>query len=356
MHPASKRFIHLSVGATLFFSSMVTAIANDAVILLNQMHDALHKLEYQGKLVYVKDGEVSNLSVRHIMENGAEKEIISPLDENGDEYVKESPAFSLTSIPKITPKMQEVYSFDIGGMGKVAGRPCRIVIARPKDRKRYLQKYCIDLDRSVLLKYSLINQHHQPVERFMFTDFEVISTPEVAQEPVDDLDDADILQGVSAEANEATPVAMNKMVSSLAPQTSAAGVAALPNDTEKLADALDSAQLMSARADSTISAPDNYSEWFFDPLPAGFNIINSGKFSDYGGNDEQVVISDGLSSVSVFISVSEGEGKHYRPIRSGALNILTRNRHGHYITLVGEVPKSTLEDIYKGLKRATIKK
>ncbi len=331
--------------------------ANDAVILLNQMNDALHTLEYQGKLVYLKDGEAYNLSIKHVIENGAEKEIVTLLDENSDDYVRESSAFSLSALPKITPQMQQVYSFDIGGMGKVAGRPCRIVLARPKDRKRYLQKYCIDLDRSVVLKYSLINQHHQPVERFMFTDFEVISTPD------EDLEESQLQHSVTALAGTPHELA-NRIQTGSALQESASGADILPLTDMDAVVSNGAGNANRASADTGfVRQPQKaevggvsvqHTEWFFDPLPAGFRIVSSDKVKSSSGEDDQIVISDGLSSVSVFFSTNNQPAKAYKPIRSGALNILTRNYQGYTVTLVGEVPESTLQDIYEGIKRKRV--
>ncbi len=363
-HPFRK-FLNIAFVAITSFS-FTSAHANDAVILLNQMNEALRTLEYQGKLVYLKGGEFYNLAIRHTLEDGVAKEVITSLDDNGDEYIRESNAFSLSGLPKITPKMQEIYSFDLGGMSKVAGRPCRIVLARPKDRKRYLQKYCIDLDRSVLLKYSLINQHHEPVERFMFTDFDVISTKHIVETPVDAesnvvISDSMGISGAGGSADQSVQpktAQMQKMTNSLISSESTSILdESEDNDITKLS-ANDSANgnETSVVSSPDSSSPDNYSEWFFDTLPTGFNIVSADKVRNPEGEDEQIIISDGLSSVSVFISSDNTETKQYQPIQSGALNILSKVYQGHAITLVGEVPESTLHDIFKRIKKATIDK
>ena len=338
--------------------SFTPAFANEAVVLLNKMNHALRTLEYEGKLVYLKDGEASNLSIRHTIENGAEKEVIFPLDETADAYIKESNAFSLSGLPKITEKMQQVYSFDLGEMAKVAGRPCRIVLARPKDRKRYLQKYCIDLDRSILLKYSLINQHHQPVERFMFTDFDLISSrkqvKKVQKERVKGKQAPGLTthQPIEVSDTDFAPAPgsakMKALTHSLAP-------VAVNNDEMLAAEAKHQVDLVEEKEmlSPGDSSPDQYSEWFFETLPAGFNIVSADQVRNAASEDEQIVISDGLSSVSVFISTDQGVTHQIKPIQSGALNILSKAYQGHTITLVGEVPESTLEDIFKGIKKTT---
>ena len=346
MHKSLLSFVLISLTTSSVY-------ANDAVILLNQMNDALHTLEYQGKLIYLKNGEVSNLSIRHTMENGAEKEVIASLDESGDEYIRESNAFSLSGLPKITPQMQDVYSFDLGGMGKVAGRPCRIVLARPKDRKRYLQKYCIDLDRSVLLKYSLINQHHEPVERFMFTDFQILSTRKIVAETRES-EPSDVLSFSNAKRSSATK--MQEMSNSLMPNPALSAERTEKDGVISQIENNDMESSIALNASKINSSPDQYSDWFFDSLPAGFNIVSADKEKNPESEDEQIIISDGLSSVSVFISSDKNIAKQYKPIQSGALNILTKVYQGHAVTLVGEVPEATLHDIFKGIKKATIDK
>ncbi len=357
MHPTISRYltaIFFAVISALMLPARVWAEVNDAVILLNQMNDALHTLEYQGKLVYLKDGEAYNLSIRHTVNSeGVEKEVVTLLDQNSDDYVRESTAFTLSSLPKITPEMQQVYSFDMGGMGRVAGRPCRIVVARPKDRKRYLQKYCIDLDRSVVLKYSLINQYHKPVERFVFTDFEVISTRDKAVAETMTLTDPDAIEVSSGNTLRA---AGDQVLQKKAPEAAFLGALPLVEGTSLSDNVGDTPGVVDGFSEKPPGGePDQYTEWFFDPLPVGFRIISTDRVRNSAGHDEQIVISDGLSSVSVFISDSNQPVQQYKPIRSGALNIVTRNYQGYAITLVGEVPEDTLNDIYKGLRRATIK-
>ncbi|CAA6818213.1 MAG: Sigma factor RpoE negative regulatory protein RseB precursor [uncultured Thiotrichaceae bacterium] len=307
--------------------------ANDAVVLLNQMHNALHQLEYEGRLVYLKDEEVSTLSISHRLDNGAEKEVIIPLDQNGDKFIRESQSFSLAALPKINADMKAVYSFNLGGMSRVAGRECRIVLARPKDRKRYLQKFCIDKEHGLLLRYSLISQKHKPVERFMFTDIVIIDNNAAADEslmiPVEDV------TAMPAPATSMAQPVMKASRQSLTPELSAAS---LSTDGTSLAMSMENA------VESTPTS------WFFDPLPAGFKLLNYPK-SNIADGEEHIVLSDGLSAVSVFIGKNPDEAQVAHPaIRSGALNILTRQKNGFQVTMVGEVPEETLVEIFTGLR------
>lgn len=317
--------------------------ANDAVVLLNQMHNALHQLEYEGKLVYLKDEEVSTLSISHRLENGAEKEVIIPLDQNGDKFIRESQTFSLATLPKINADMQAVYSFNLGGMSRVAGRECRIVLARPKDRKRYLQKFCIDKEHGLLLRYSLISQKHKPVERFMFTDIVIIDNNAASDESVViPVADAEGVRSVP-QANAMQPM-MKASRQSLTPELPAPSISAAPVNGAQLAMSVVTEVVVENAVESTPTS------WFFDPLPAGFKLLNYPK-SNIADGEEHIVLSDGLSAVSVFIGKNSDEAQVDHPaIRSGALNILTRQKNGFQVTMVGEVPEETLVEIFTGLR------
>lgn len=282
------------------------ASSAEAVDLLNKMNDAQQQLEYSGRLVFIKDGEPSILFIEQKIENGIRKETIVPLDEKAGYAAKETSSLSLNSFSPITPEMQDIYSFDLGEKDQVAGRPCQIITARPKDRKRYLQKYCVDLEKNILLEYSLTNLERQPVERFMFTDFKVSN------------------QHMS---NTRVPVSI-----SLA-------------DNQSMV--------------VTQEGQNHYSKWVFDSLPVGFRRVQLGveeaaQNQSNKQEEEHLIVTDGLSSVSVFIAKDGGRkaDSTHSVMNSGALNILTQFQSDYTVTLVGEVPKGTLQDIYSGLRIA----
>lgn len=334
----NTKFIPFILAASFIVS---TAYAeDDAVSMLNKMDEAVHQLEYSGKLVFIKKGdEPKTLAIEHTLDGAVEKETITPLDASSGKPIESSSRFSLNTISRITPEMKNVYSFDMGSMSKVAGRPCRIIIARPKDRKRYLQKYCIDQEWGVLLQYSLTNQEHETVERFMFTDFTVYQ-PSPAGDRVN-VKKASKLGEVGEIAVSASKMA--------APISLAVTNSHSPSVTPEEEDA--------SLVEKNEKERDNYSEWIFDPLPAGFKMVSTAEAEDLQG-EEHIIVTDGLSSVSIFIMEgrhNQDEGKNQSAMESGALNILTQFKDDYTITLLGEVPKVTLQDIFAGIKRTTIK-
>ena len=300
-----------------------------AVELLNRMNLALHQLNYKGALVLVQGDKVSSLHIDHSVVNGVEAERVVRLNEAGSEVSRELKGFSLSLIPRIGPEMEKVYSFDLGRQNRVANIPCRIITARPKDRERYLQKYCIDTVSGMLLDYMLVGKSHKPVEQFMFTTIE-IKIPETVSKAVSD---------------GTTTAVLDQAVTAVIPMQES--------------NSSDNAQSESMFRQITNAALED--GWIIEALPAGFEISQAPHMkqlidSPNDDNDDAVtkhyIVSDGLSSLSLFVSpFVENASSSAMKINSGALNVVTQQKGGHMITVVGEVPELTLKNIVKNLRK-----
>jgi negative regulator of sigma E activity len=286
------------------FAVMLVSVLSTAPVLaagtgpdlLIKMNNALHRMNYSGTLVHIKGNDVNTLRVEHEVVNGVENETVTSLNDSSDSVSSQSQGFSLAMVPDSIEQMRNVYSLDVGAMKKVAKRDCQIVVARPKDKMRYLQKYCIDKSTGLPLAYSLIDNKHQTVERFTFTDVKI-----------------------------------------------------------SLADNADTST-------STVSPPQTWipdtipsGDWSITELPKGFHfgqhLASQQAEIEKGPNTEHFVLTDGLSSISVFISpITTAKPKSASSLSSGALNVLTSQKNNHRITLVGEVPRATMQDILTNLK------
>lgn len=300
---------------TFLITSPVLVFADESAIdLLNKMNQALHQLNYKGNLVLVQGNNVSSLLIEHSVVNGVQSERVVRLNEGGSEVSKEVAGFSLSKIPRIRPEMEKIYSFDLGRENRVANIPCRIITARPKDKERYLQKYCIDMDSGMLLDYSLVGKTHKPVEQFMFTNIE-IRVPESA----------------GSNADTSTLIPIDKKNNE-------------PGIDELLK------QVSSASLDDG---------WIASSLPAGFEIRQAPHMKEVLPNQQgekttkHYVITDGLISMSLFFTPINVDStpQNSIQIKSGALNMITQDKSGHRITAVGEVPELTLKNIVKNLRK-----
>lgn len=302
-----------------------------AIALLNKMHHALRELNYKGTLAYVKENSLSSLRVEHTVVNGVEVERVVRLNEEGNEISRELEGFSLASIPKVRPEMKAVYSFDMGRLNRVANIPCRIITARPKDRERYLQKYCIDSSTGMLLDYMLVGKSHKPVEQFMFTSIEIkVPNKEVAAEN----QPANSANGSSTEVITQEAPMLNAKKTMI---TSAALHA-------KKSAGLNPQQVMNEDLDDG---------WVMEALPAGFEISHAPPMeNDNEAATKHYIFSDGLSSLSVFVSpITSTTQLGAVKINSGALNVVTQQKNNSIITVVGEVPENTLKNIINNLRK-----
>ncbi|WGZ96329.1 MAG: MucB/RseB C-terminal domain-containing protein [Candidatus Thiothrix putei] len=270
-------------------------MANEAVDLLAKMHTAVHTLSYAGTLVYSQGNELSNYQISHTLENGTEKESVVRLAQGKGAAGENVESFSLAKFQQVQPLMEEVYALDLGGQEFVANRSCQIVVARPRDKMRYLQRYCIEPESGMLLKYSLVDRSHRAVEQLMFTTLDI-----------------------AAPAQETLPAPAQASAASSAP------IVATPA-----------------------------TDWVFASLPAGFQQVQDLKQDGVNGQApiRQIILSDGMTSVSVFIappgtpSILDSIG-----LSAGAMNIYATEVAQHQITLVGEVPAVTLQHISEGLQ------
>jgi len=286
-------------------ASPAVSMANEAADLLAKMRSAVHTLSYQGTLVYARGNELSTYEIHHVLEGGTEKNSVIRLTQNAQgASVPAQESFSLAKFEQVQPQMEQVYALDVGGDEAVAGHICRIVVARPRDRMRYLQRYCIDPNSGMLLKYALVDRSHKTVEQLMFTALTINATSgEVAAAP-----------------------AMQAAPSSAEAQTDVLPVAA-----------------------------QNATDWSFSELPTGFQQTRSLNQAGAAGQApvRQMILSDGMTSVSVFIANPDSPGvSEALSLSAGAMNIFTTEVAGHKVTLVGEVPVATLESISKGLRHA----
>ena len=323
-------FKHLT--ALLLFPFLIISPSvyaeEDAITLLNRMNHALHKLNYKGTLAYLRENSLSSLRIEHSVINGVEVERVVRLNEEGSEISRELEEFSLASIPNVRPEMKAVYSFDLGRINRVANIPCRIITARPKDRNRYLQKFCIDSTTGMLLDYMLVGKSHKPVEQFMFTSIE-IRVPE---------------KSALAESQTAGLVndsSMAVITQPLAPVIKAKRTMITP--------------VVSSASDQPMKAnnADLDDGWVMEALPVGFEVSHAPPMeNDKEGATKHYIVSDGLSSLSVFVSpITSSTQMGSVKINSGALNVVTQEKGNSIITVVGEVPESTLKNIVNNLRK-----
>ena len=295
----------------LSITPIVAMADQKAVTLLNRMNNALHELSYKGTLAYVRGDSLSTLRINHTVVNGVEDESVFRLNEAGSKVSRKLKGFSLASIPKINSRMENIYSFDVGRTNRVAGLPCVIITARPKDRARYLKKYCINSQTGMLLDYVQVGKTHKPVERFMFTSIDIATSKGAPK----------VEKSIASPKAKTTIVVAQKGASS----SQSANQLTLPN--------LDDG-------------------WMINKLPKGYRVRRAPNTHNKKGTGRHYIVSDGLSSLSVFLSPhTKNDPANKVVVNSGALNVLSQRKYNYLVTVVGEVPVATLKKILNNIRR-----
>lgn len=299
------------------------------VALLQRMGKALAELEYEGTLVYLNGHELSTLRIAHRIDGGQARESLLSLSGPVRAVARSRksvtcvlPDARAISLPRHHPgslasfapgpldleQLQRHYLIHPLGRSRVAGRDTRVVGIIPRDELRYGYRFFIDDETGLPLKTDLMDSEATPLEQVMFTEIQFMDVDEVEQRLA--------LRSAEAPAPAATPLGSQ-----------------------------DRAPLDVASAQDKAEAAPDISPWRFSSLPEGYRVVAADPPAAGERADRRwLMISDGLSAVSVYIEPDHGRGL-VGAERVGALHAAGRVIGGQQVTVVGEAPASTVEAI-----------
>lgn len=305
----------------LALSGLAQAGAGPADLLV-KMSEAARTANYQGVIVYRGDEMLETMRVTHRFQNGVERERVQSLTGEPREILKQDsrvicllPKNRKQTMERPTPKglfpglsrervqrISQVYVLDDLGTERVAGRSCRGVAIKPRDNFRYGYEIWADAETLVPLKVNLIGRDKVLLEQMMFTEVEFPSAiPDSAFQT--NLDPAKYREVTRRVAEPAAPPA------ALA--------------------------------------------WRFDGLPAGYQVtMRDVRASPSGkGTVEHLLLSDGLSAISIFSARKAAPSKGFRGVsQMGAVHAYGRMLGTYHITVVGEAPPETVQMIGDAMK------
>jgi len=290
------------------------ASPEDAVQWLGKIYQATQSLSYSGTFVY-QQGEHSESSriVRSAGPHGsveklealdgAPREILRTDDAvkcylPSQRIVKVDRRSHKRAFPALLPArigvLEQHYRIRKGDIYRVAGYECQLIELEPKDNYRYGYRFWADVRTGMLLKAVTLNSEGKALEQFTFTQLAI------------------------------GPVASSEL---RAPQTNAnwrvEDADVTPVDVEAAG-------------------------WSIAPGIPGFaKVVEVKRKLHQTGQVDQVVYSDGLAAISVFIE-PETPGREMRPLglsSMGAINIYTRRVADHLVTVVGEAPAGSVRKI-----------
>jgi sigma-E factor negative regulatory protein RseB len=291
---------------------------NEAETLLKRVAEATSALTYDGIFIYSRDDHIDAMRVVHTRKDGTELERLIALSGPPMEVVRDGARVTCTfpddkavMVERRTPldyvglqlsqpieQIGRYYEFDVTGSERVAGRVTRKVTVSPRFADRYSLKLWIDQETNLLLKSAVIGRNGQVLEQVMFTQL-TVGAPLA--------DDA-----LRAELN---------------------GVGYTWHTD--------------SQASATASAP-RLGEFTIGWLPNGFEMKNqhTQRLSSSEIPVMHMVYSDGLAMVSIFVEALSGDSPPLQGYTAmGAVNAFSRIAKPYQITVVGDVPQTTVRQI-----------
>ena len=283
--------------------------------IVSQIQQAARTLNYVGVFAFQQGERFESSRITHFFDGKNEKERIEVLDGSPREYLRFNdevqglmPDRKLVLLERQrgdrfpglllnqAQTLDKNYSVRLApGHLRIAGRSCRGIEITPRDTHRYGYRLCSDLESNLLLKAQMVGPDGVVIEQVAFTQVTI-----------------------GAEITDAM-----------------------------LAPTWTTTHWRTVRAQH--SKIDLFAQGWRIPAPAGY--IATSQLERIFSNDKrvnQLILSDGLATISIFIEPYHPERSEYEPqgaARSGSVNIFGIKVANFWLTVLGEVPAATLEQL-----------
>lgn len=316
------RLARVAAVAALAMAGVPHALAEDAGSWLARTAQAARQLNYAGTIVYQNGARVETSRLVHVNENGVEFEKLMGLDGPAREVIRSpdevrcyfpdakvvlvEPRTFRNAFPSLSAQQQKVlgefYTFRQAEPGRVAGIDAQAWVFEPRDGLRYGHKFWVDNATGLLLKARIVDERGEVVEQVAFS--EVAINARIDREHV---------------RPSWPPKPPEWVVRTVG-----------PGEVELRA-----------------------TGWSVGRVPPGFTKIVEG-FRALRGRKHpvaQLVYSDGLVAVSVFVE-NVGSAPHPTGLtQQGGTHILVRQQDDHLITVLGEAPAATVRQMAASVTR-----
>ena len=306
----------------LLLPGLGLAASKSAMDWIQTMSEAMRELNYRGNFVYMHDNQLESMSISHMKDGSGEKERLLSLNGEAREVIRDDKnltciwpssrkvvvdfsrqnSFSPIFIPDDVERIGKLYDIRLIGKDRVANHETVVVQIKPKDKYRYELKFWISADSGLMMKSNLINSDNKVVEQVMFTSLELLQEGEeldiIAIPPIGD--NYTMVRYHSGEGS-----------GSIASQTS----------------------------------------WQIGAVPTGFRQQSVLKRLDSASGKafQQMVFTDGLASLSVFIEKQSDRQLPSGASSMGAVNAFIREMKEFSVTAIGEVPAVTVKQMAESI-------
>lgn len=310
---------HLVLLCCLGSVSSAAEQADPAEQLLNTMRSAMGGLTFRGIVAYSKNNEVENMEVLHTAIGGIEREKLISLNgpirevvrqghevkcyfpDTGTVFIGSKPTgkSAFVDLPDNFLLLRPYYQFALGRRERIAQREAQEVRIIPRDDMRYGRRIWVDLESKLALKVELLDERGDVVEQMVFSSLDLKS-----------------------------PITLK--------------------DVE-----LSSSQHeMHWQQSEHVAVPIDLLRWRLHNVPVGFQIVSFSrvKQSPQERAVEHLLLSDGLSSISIYFDRVGEQLVPGQPRAMGAIHTFSRRIGEFSVTTMGEVPAKVVEYIGNGIR------
>lgn len=281
-----------------------------------------HQTDYSGVFVYQYGSHVETSRIAHVVEADGEYEKLESLDGPKREIIRHHGQVWCYSqhkmvqvesqqgkgqFPLMLPDQLSALSANYQvrelGQDRVAGYNTQVILFQPRDNLRYTHKIWVDTETGLLLKSAVLNDKQQVVEQYAFTELKVGGEVDHAW--------------ISSSATKNLP---------------GIGQERLPLN----------------KAAMSVN-----SGWVVDAMPSGFKKTMELLRPMHGKHAPvtQLVFSDGLSAISVFVELADKDEDDNEGLSSrGAVNLYHKVVDNHLYNVVGEVPPTTVMQVLDSIR------
>ncbi len=292
-------------------TTLAQAQSPETLSWLRKIHEATERLSYSGTFVYQNGGQTETSRITRYVDPAGDIEKLEVMDGVPREIVRTKDAVRCylpdsrvvkvdrrteRAFPALVPEritaLAGHYDISLGDTRRIAGFECQEVLLKPKDNLRYGYKLYADVNSGMLMRAVTVDAAGNDVEQFTFTQLKL---GHVTRDMV------------------------------------------RPRHAVK-----------AWRVEDAQAAPTRLTGWGLAAELPGFRKVTElkrrlGESRPVG----QMVYSDGLAAVSVFIEPMEGRLDAVRTglASMGAIHIYRREVANHMITVVGEAPAQSVQRI-----------
>ena len=302
----------LLAGLVALGPAVVYAQSAETLGWLRKIHNATEKLSYTGTFIYHQNGGRSETSkITRYVDASGDIEKLEVIDGMPREIVRSKdtvrcylPGSRLVKVDRRTERdfpgllperitaLARHYDLSLGETRRIANYDCQAVVLTPRDNLRYGYHLYADVNTGMLLSAVTVDASGAQIEQFTFTELRI--------------------GGVTLDMVRSRHEAARGW-----------------------------------REEDAAAAPARLAGWGLSAELPGFQkIIELKRRLGESRSAGQLVYSDGLAAVSVFIEPLGERGDLRTGLSSmGAIHIYTRKVANHMVTVVGEAPATSVQRI-----------